>query len=92
MATIFWHGYCSNLGFWKSRVTTTHPELLDWLAVTFVEEGWDIKDDKKNSHVYHYQQSSKSNGLQLSIDPKNQYLSVFQGKACRDDKRQCIGK
>ena len=56
----------------------THPELLDWLAVTFVEEGWDIKKMIKRIVMSAtYQQSSKSNGLQLSIDPKNQYLSVF---------------
>ena len=56
----------------------THPELLDWLAVTFVEEGWDIKKMIKRIVMSAtYQQSSKSNGLQLSIDPKNKYLSVF---------------
>ena len=56
----------------------THPELLDWLAVTFVEEGWDIKKMIKRIVMSStYQQSSKYNVLQLNIDPKNQYLSVF---------------
>tara|TARA_S200000501_G_scaffold5420_1_gene4718 strand:+ start:3241 stop:5571 length:2331 start_codon:yes stop_codon:yes gene_type:complete len=56
----------------------THPELLDWLAVTFIEEGWDTKKMIKRIVMSStYQQSSKPNALQLSIDPKNQYLSVF---------------
>ena len=56
----------------------THPELLDWLAVTFVEEGWDIKKMIKRIVMSTtYQRSSKSNVSQLNIDPKNQYLSVF---------------
>ena len=56
----------------------THPELLDWLAVTFVEEGWDIKKMIKRIVMSNtYQQSSKFNVSQLNIDPKNQYLSVF---------------
>ena len=56
----------------------THPELLDWLAVTFMEEGWDTKKMTKRIVTSStYQQSSKPTPLQLSIDPKNQYLSVF---------------
>ena len=56
----------------------THPELLDWLAVTFVEEGWDLKKMIKRIVMSStYQRSSKYNVSQLNIDPKNQYLSVF---------------
>ena len=56
----------------------THPELLDWLAVTFMEEGWDTKKMIKRIVMSStYQQSSKPNALQLRIDPKNQSLSVF---------------
>ena len=32
----------SNFG--KNGSPPTHPELLDWLAVTFVERGWSIKE------------------------------------------------
>jgi len=56
----------------------SHPKLLDWLAVTYMEEGWDTKKMLKRMVMSAtYQQSSKPSALQLSIDPKNQYLSVF---------------
>ena len=56
----------------------SHPLLLDWLAVTFMEEGWDTKKMLKRMVMSAtYKQSSKPSALQMSIDPKNQYLSVF---------------
>ena len=64
--------------FGNQGALPTHPKLLDWLAVTFIEEGWDTKKMIKRIVMSAtYQQSSKPNVLQLSIDPKNQYLSVF---------------
>ena len=64
--------------FGNQGALPTHPELLDWLAVTFMEEGWDNKKMTKRIVTSStYQQSSKPTPLQLSIDPKNQYLSVF---------------
>ncbi|MDB2520719.1 PSD1 and planctomycete cytochrome C domain-containing protein [Flavobacteriaceae bacterium] len=64
--------------FGNQGALPTHPELLDWLAVTFMEEGWDTKKMTKRIVMSStYQQSSKPTPLQLSIDPKNQYLSVF---------------
>ncbi|MDA0195728.1 MAG: PSD1 and planctomycete cytochrome C domain-containing protein [Bacteroidetes bacterium] len=55
----------------------THPELLDWLAVDFMENGWDIQRLVKmivNSSTY--RQSSKVSEEKLSVDPDNVYLSV----------------
>ena len=64
--------------FGNQGALPTHPKLLDWLAVTFMEEGWDTKKMLKRMVMSAtYQQSSKPNATQLSIDPKNQYLSVF---------------
>lgn len=64
--------------FGNQGALPTHPELLDWLAVTFMEEGWDTKKMLKRIVMSAtYQQSSKPSALQLRIDPKNQYLSIF---------------
>ncbi|HLT06780.1 MAG TPA: PSD1 and planctomycete cytochrome C domain-containing protein [Cyclobacteriaceae bacterium] len=54
----------------------THPELLDWLAVDFMENGWDIKRLIKlivTSSTY--KQSAIVNKEKLEKDPDNVYLS-----------------
>ncbi|MEE2948048.1 MAG: PSD1 and planctomycete cytochrome C domain-containing protein [Verrucomicrobiota bacterium] len=58
----------------------THPVLLDWLAVEFVESGWDIK------HIVRlivtssaYRQSSLITSAQLEQDPANR-LYARQGR------------
>jgi Protein of unknown function (DUF1553)/Protein of unknown function (DUF1549)/Planctomycete cytochrome C len=54
----------------------SHPELLDWLAVDFMEHDWDIKYlVKKILLSATYRQSSKVSEKQLRIDPENIYLS-----------------
>ena len=54
----------------------THPELLDWLAVEFMESGWNIK------HVVRlittsstYQQSSQHAEQLASLDPYNRLVA-----------------
>jgi hypothetical protein len=40
----FGRGIVESLGnFGKTGVAPTHPELLDWMAVSFVENGWSFK-------------------------------------------------
>jgi hypothetical protein len=54
----------------------SHPELLDWLAVTFRESGWDMKAFVKlivTSHTY--RQSSQHSDLALQKDPENRLLA-----------------
>lgn len=54
----------------------THPELLDWLAVDFMENGWDIKRLIKlivTSSTY--RQSAIVDKDKLEKDPDNLYLS-----------------
>lgn len=54
----------------------SHPELLDWLAVDFMEHSWDIKRlVKKMVMSATYRQSSHISEKQLATDPDNVYLS-----------------
>ena len=54
----------------------THPELLDWLAVDFVENGWNIKRlIKQILSSATYRQSARLSKDHLNIDPENLYLS-----------------
>ena len=54
----------------------SHPELLDWLAVDFMEHNWDVKYlVKKILMSATYRQSSKISEKQRSTDPDNIYLS-----------------
>ena len=53
----------------------THPQLLDWLAVDFVENAWDVKALMKKIVLSRtYQQSSKMNDRLLEKDPDNTLL------------------
>ncbi len=54
----------------------THPELLDWLAVEFMESGWDVKHLLKlivTSATY--QQDSAVSEALLARDPENRLLA-----------------
>ncbi|MEX2402141.1 MAG: PSD1 and planctomycete cytochrome C domain-containing protein [Rhodothermales bacterium] len=54
----------------------THPDLLDWLAVEFVESGWDVKHVVRlivTSGTYR-QSSTATEDLRL-LDPENRLLA-----------------
>ena len=54
----------------------SHPELLDWLAVDFMEHQWDIKYlVKKIMSSATYTQSSIINKKDLEKDPENNYYA-----------------
>ena len=54
----------------------THPKLLDWLAVEFVESGWDMKHVLKAMVMSStYRQSSKVTPELYEADPKNSWLA-----------------
>ncbi len=56
----------------------SHPELLDWLAVEFMERGWSFKKlHKLIVTSATYRQSSKVPPAALTTDPGNRLLSHF---------------
>lgn len=54
----------------------THPELLDWLAVDFMESGWDLKRLIKMMVMSAtYRQSTINEERKRALDPSNIYLA-----------------
>jgi hypothetical protein len=54
----------------------SHPRLLDWLAVEFMENGWDLKGILKTMVLSStYRQSSRITPDLLERDPRNRLLS-----------------
>lgn len=54
----------------------SHPELLDWLAVQFMDDGWDLKKLVQRIVTSHtYRQHSKRTERMLKIDPSNRLLA-----------------
>jgi len=57
-------------GTWPS-----HPELLDWLAVDFMENGWDRKRlIRRILSSETYRRSSNADAASLARDPSNEWL------------------
>ncbi len=74
---IFGKGIVKSAGdFGMQGDLPTHPELLDWLAADFMENGWDIKRLIKQILLSAtYRQSAVITKDHLSIDPDNLYLA-----------------
>ncbi|WP_192350215.1 PSD1 and planctomycete cytochrome C domain-containing protein [Algoriphagus sp. Y33] len=74
---IFGQGIVKSAGdFGMQGDLPTHPELLDWLAVDFMENGWDIKRLMKQIlSSATYKQSSVITDKHLNTDPENLYLA-----------------
>ncbi len=66
----------SNFG--KLGEGPTHPELLDWLAARFVEDGWSVKQMHRRIMLSNaYRMSSAVTEAAAQSDPSNQWLSHF---------------
>ncbi len=64
--------------FGSQGARPTHPELLDWLAVDFMERGFDVKEllfTLVTSATY--QQSTHASAAARALDPRNDWLSWF---------------
>ena len=74
---IFGRGIVKTAGdFGMQGELPSHPELLDWLAVDFMENGWNIKQlMKKILLSATYRQSAQITDDKLKTDPENIYLS-----------------
>ena len=74
---IFGRGIVKTTGdFGMQGDLPTHPELLDWLAVDFMEHGWDIKRLVKQMVMSAtYRQSAVATKEKKEVDPENIYLS-----------------
>jgi mono/diheme cytochrome c family protein len=62
--------------FGTQGIAPTHPELLDWLAVEFLESGWDVKALLRQIVTSAtYRQSSSPAAEVLAQDPNNLLLA-----------------
>lgn len=73
----FGHGIVrSSADFGNQGNLPSHPQLLDWLAVDFVNSGWNIKRLHKMIMLSAtYRQTSKSTPELLEKDPENMLLA-----------------
>jgi hypothetical protein len=66
-------GTASNFGALGEQ--PSHPELLDTLAVSFMESGWSLKKLHRAIMLSAvYQQSAQADAANLKRDPENRYL------------------
>lgn len=74
---LFGKGFVKTSGdFGMQGELPSHPELLDWMAVDFMEHGWNIKRLIKQILMSAtYRQSATISAQQLKTDPDNIYLS-----------------
>ncbi|QGJ68550.1 Secreted protein containing planctomycete cytochrome C domain [Planctomycetales bacterium 10988] len=59
----------------------THPQLLDWLAAEFVEQGWSIKNLHRlimSSHTYQQASTHSERDSIRELDPNNELLAYFE--------------
>ena len=72
----FGTGIVKSLGnFGKAGTPPTHPELLDWLSVEFVRQGWSIKAMHRLMLTSStYRQASQVTPALEKLDPENRLL------------------
>jgi hypothetical protein len=76
-ATFFGRGLVVTLAdFGNQGRLPSHPQLLDWLATTFVESSWNLKALQKQIVLSAtYRQDSQLDAKRSELDPANEWLS-----------------
>lgn len=77
----------SSNNFGQLGTPPTHPELLDWLAHEFVNQGWKLKSMHRlimNSRAY--QMSSQANEPAVSKDPNNDLFWRYDSRRLRAEE------
>lgn len=67
--------------FGSTGKVPTHPELLDWLAATFVEQGWSFKKLHRlmlNSQTYRRASQHPNESQLRELDPLGHSYAAFQ--------------
>jgi hypothetical protein len=84
MANRLWHYHfgrglaASPSNFGRLGEPPTHPELLDWLARRFVDDGWSIKRLHRTIVLSNtYRMSSRHDAAAAAADPQNRKLWRF---------------
>lgn len=74
---VFGHGIVESAGdFGNQGSWPTHPELLDWLAVDFTENNWDMRHLLRTILTSEtYRRSAASTPQHLEKDPRNDTLA-----------------
>ncbi|HVC97157.1 MAG TPA: DUF1553 domain-containing protein, partial [Pirellulales bacterium] len=87
----FGAGIVRSLGnFGKTGTGPSHPELLDWLAIEFVRQGWSLKAMHRLMMTSNtYRQSSAVTEVHAKLDPDNRLwsrmpLARLDAEALRD--------
>ena len=90
-AMLFGEGIVRTIGdFGSQGAWPSHPDLIDWLAVDFVESGWNVKRMLRQMVTSAtYRQSSRITPASQQHDPENRLLAHgprfrLQGELIRD--------
>ncbi len=83
--------------FGNQGARPSHPELLDWLAVSFIESGWDVKALQKQIVMSStYRQDSRASKELIDMDRDNELLARgpvtrLTGEMLRDNALSASG-
>ena len=62
--------------FGTRGIPPSHPDLLEWLASSFVDDGWSVKSLlRRIVHSKTYRQSSQADEEKIARDPRNVWLA-----------------